>query len=248
VVQTNPIDWSQLCETNPICSRRWEGATALRERSYGELDIRSASAKQSQFLDCGLGTSLRRDAHSAACHLGPARADCAKQTQFRRGRAGRDLGDGGRVRGTKPICSGRRAERGRRGMGRGAIVQNEPNFGRSLKSEAGGANARNEPNLVRPQAGRSFRRAKCAERSQFAPRTAQGGAEPNGQVAIVRNEPNLRQGRRGDDLASPVLGAALQPASSQCWEMLALRGTVGYDDTSQWARLSPVVSRGKMPD
>ncbi len=49
-------DWAraageQLCETKPIPPDRQRGASALRERSYGELDTQKASAKRTQFAD-----------------------------------------------------------------------------------------------------------------------------------------------------------------------------------------------------
>ncbi len=68
-------------------------ASTLETKSYDRWDRQKAPAKQSQFLDCGLGTDLRRNAWPAACCF-RARAfpgaERAKQSQF--GESGADSG------------------------------------------------------------------------------------------------------------------------------------------------------------
>ncbi len=41
------------CETKPISARATGGTSALQKRSYGKSYMQQASAKQSQFFDCG---------------------------------------------------------------------------------------------------------------------------------------------------------------------------------------------------
>jgi hypothetical protein len=69
-------------KTKPI-SGRPESMLSLRERaSYGAFPLRAACRKQSQFLDCGLGTDFRWDACPAACGPESARVDGAKRSRF----------------------------------------------------------------------------------------------------------------------------------------------------------------------
>jgi len=75
----------------------------VREKSYGESDMDGTSAKQTQFLDCGLGTDLLRDAGPAACCLGPARGGFTNKANSRR-RVGRGQQDEGQLCETNPIC------------------------------------------------------------------------------------------------------------------------------------------------
>jgi hypothetical protein len=77
-----------LCETNPIPATPSGGTKALRERSYGESRLRSASEKQSQF-----SRQSRRDTGRETT------GKCAKRTQL--GRSGH--GAGGLFERTKPI-------------------------------------------------------------------------------------------------------------------------------------------------
>ena len=61
------------CETKPISRLRISGTAPGNGRP-----------PSAELSDCGLGTAPRRDACPVACRLGPARADCAKQTQLAR--------------------------------------------------------------------------------------------------------------------------------------------------------------------
>ncbi len=72
----------ETCETNPICAGATRRTSTVHKKSYVEFRLPGASAKRSQFLDCGprsqpgvttlrIGTNLRRDACPAACRLGP---------------------------------------------------------------------------------------------------------------------------------------------------------------------------------
>jgi hypothetical protein len=101
----------------PNCAQASGEPSILQESSYDELDAQKVSAKQSQFLDCGLrigdfglGTDLRRDAGLAAyrpppgedkmCKTNPISAtgaDHAKQSQFPAVPGGRGPGDEGRA-------------------------------------------------------------------------------------------------------------------------------------------------------
>jgi hypothetical protein len=118
-----PDGQGQSCETKPICpgsaaraarppppgtstpnKANSAGAvcraSTLWKKSYGEFDMERALAKQSQSLDCGLDTDLRRD---APCGLPP------------RTRAGRSCK-------TNPIC----LRTGRQGRGWSQSCETKP--------------------------------------------------------------------------------------------------------------------------
>ena len=98
--ETKPIGRSESGKTNPISGGAgWgerRGVNAQNEPNLGPAvrgwactgrpgtSARVDCAKQtnSSISDCGLGTALRRDGRLTACHLRPAQANCAKQSQF----------------------------------------------------------------------------------------------------------------------------------------------------------------------
>ncbi len=61
-----------VVQTNPICRRPRQGASTVREKSYGELDMQKASTKQSQFPAVPGGTGPQGRG---------TREKCAKQSQ-----------------------------------------------------------------------------------------------------------------------------------------------------------------------
>jgi hypothetical protein len=88
---------ARLCETKPIARRAMGGTSALQKRTYGKSNRHQASAKQSQFFDCGLqiggraaagANRAKRTQFGAAGRVGGrpqgcgARVKCAKRTQF----------------------------------------------------------------------------------------------------------------------------------------------------------------------
>ncbi len=74
-----------LVQTNPIPGGAgWDGAAGTRDE--GQM-CETNPISRLRISDCGLGTDLRRDACSVACHLGLARDDHAKRTQFGRSHA-----------------------------------------------------------------------------------------------------------------------------------------------------------------
>ncbi len=104
--------------------------------------------KQSQFLDCGLGRDLRRDACPATCRPGPARANRAKQTQSQPRWWSEYLHHSAipAFQYSSPM----------------SIAQNKPNFGRTVGTR--GLSCKTKP--IRPCTGWQGR----AKRSQFSGR------------------------------------------------------------------------------
>lgn len=104
MVQTNPIDGSQSCETNPISLQgresqvlgenrlmvTWTGKELRKTKPIpgdatrdGAWVTRGERAKQTQFLDCGF--RIEDWGRPAAYCFRPAKANRAKQTQFEEG-------------------------------------------------------------------------------------------------------------------------------------------------------------------
>jgi hypothetical protein len=154
------------CKTkpSPAVDRGCQGRNVRNKAKPGRsgasggtgLGTQGRCAKQTKFLDCGLGTDLP---------LRPARVDCAKQTQF-----GWSAGaPEGAMRKTNPIPAELDGTGARR---RGANMQNGPNFrqggppgpayctkqsqfpagwvGRGRRGGGRGTSVRNKANLAAP--------------------------------------------------------------------------------------------------
>ncbi len=183
-----------MCETNPI----------LRLR----------------IVDCGLKTDLPRHARSAPSRLGPARADCAKRTQF------------GEVKCAKRTQSGPTSRKGP-GSPKGETCKTNPISGRGPAGRGLGTRDVVQTNpipVIMPIRRSAFPGGKRAKRTQF-PASGTAGRRPGDEMRktnpiglppdrqtgprlepIMQNEPNSSTAdfglRIGDSPAACRLGRA----------------------------------------